>query len=87
MGEAATRAGSARPFGSTACFSELSLGSSPVLQLVLHLRPNSHQLVTVNQPLPQIPSFARTSPYARKLFFQQQLQNQRRVPPIVFLLS
>jgi hypothetical protein len=58
-----------------------------VLQLVLHLRPNSHQLVTVNQPLPQILSFTRTSPYARKLFFQQQLQNQRRVPPIVFLLS
>jgi hypothetical protein len=37
-----------------------------VLQLVLHPRPNDHQLVAIEPQLPQIADFTRLHPDARK---------------------
>src|SRR5713101_6971409 len=56
-----------------------------MLQLVLYLRANQHQLVAVNQQLPQVFLFARRRPDPRKPPFHQQLQNQRCVAPVVLL--
>jgi hypothetical protein len=56
-----------------------------VLQLVFHLCADAHQLVAMNQKLPQIFLFPRWRPDPRKPSFQQQFQNQRRISPVVFL--
>ena len=47
---------------------------------------NPHQLVAMNQQLPQILLFTRRRPDPRKPSFQQQLQNQRGIAPVVLLL-
>src|SRR5713226_9179642 len=57
-----------------------------MLQLGLHLRANPHQLVAMNQQLPQILLFPGRSPDPRKPSLQQQLQNQRGVASVVLLL-
>src|SRR6266446_9286028 len=57
-----------------------------MLQLGLHLRANPHQLVAMNQQLPQILLFPGRSPDPRKPSLQQQLQNQRGIAPVVLLL-
>src|SRR5882672_3552407 len=57
-----------------------------MLQLVLRGGPQPHQLVAMNQQLPQILLFTRRRPDPRKTSFQQQLQNQRGISAIVLLL-
>ena len=46
-----------------------------------------HQLVSMNQQLPQIPLFPTWHPQPRKTAFHQQLQNVRRIPPVRLLLA
>src|SRR5580704_11766610 len=58
-----------------------------MLQLGLHLRAYPHQLIAVNQKLPQILLLARRYPDSRKPPFQQQFQHQHRVAPVVFLCA
>src|SRR6266850_8377726 len=58
-----------------------------VLQFGLHLRAYSHQLVAMDQQLPQILLFPGRSPDPRKPSFQQQFQNKRGIPAIVLLLA
>jgi hypothetical protein len=57
------------------------------LQLVLDSRPHAHQMMTMDQQLPQITLFHARGPDARKAIFHHQLQNQLRIPPIVLLLA
>src|SRR5437016_2262935 len=55
-----------------------------VLQFVLHPRPHDHQLVAVQQQLPQVAYFTRRHPDPRKPSFHQQLQKVRRIRLSVF---
>jgi len=56
-----------------------------MLQLVLHPRPNHHQLVTMQQQLPQIAHLRRRHPDPRKPPLLQQNANMLRVPSICLL--
>ncbi len=58
-----------------------------MLQSVLHPRPNLHQLVPVNQQLPQVALLRARRPQARKPAFQQQLQNVPRIALVGLLLA
>src|SRR5271165_4801105 len=58
-----------------------------MLQLVLHLPPHRHQLVTMQQQLPHIALLHAGNPYPGKAVLQQQLQQQLRIPPVRFLLA
>ena len=58
-----------------------------MLQPILHPRPNLHQLVPVNQQLPQIAHPRIRSPQPRKPSLQQQLQNVRRIALVGLLLA
>jgi hypothetical protein len=57
-----------------------------VLQAVLHPRPYLHQLVPVNQQLPQIALLPARYPQPGKPALDQQLQHVGRVPPVRLLL-
>src|SRR5436190_4585218 len=57
-----------------------------VLQFVLHPRPHDHQLVTMQQQLPQVAHFTRWHPDPRKPPLDQQLQNMRRIALVRLLL-
>jgi hypothetical protein len=57
-----------------------------VLRPVLHLRANPHQLVAMNQQLPQIFLFPRRYPDLRKPILRQQLHQQPRIPLVMLLL-
>ena len=55
------------------------------LQLVHDPRARLHHAVPVPQQLPQITIFPARYPDLREAIFQQQLQNQLRIPAIRFL--
>ena len=57
------------------------------VQRVLHARPHAHPLMPVQQQGPQIPQLGRGHPDRRKPILGQQLQQQRRIASIVFLLA
>ncbi len=58
-----------------------------MLQTIFHPRPNLHQLVPVNQQLPQIAHRRIRSPQPRKPTLAQKRQNVRRVALVGLLLA
>jgi hypothetical protein len=68
-------------------FSLHALVERQVLQLVLHLRAQLHQLLPVPQQLPHIPHRGTRHPQPRKPPVEQQLQNMLRVVLIEYALQ